>query len=102
MDGIFEKPGRPAEAQLTTARMLLAQFITQIEEFDGMNREQRRTPRGRDLSSRIVGLREGREKWQARVDELEPQAEAEREEHAALAREALSFLSQAMDEEGES
>lgn len=76
MDGIFEKPGRPADAQLGTARHLLAQFITQVEEFEGMNREQRRTPRGRDLSSRIDGLREGREKWQARVDELEKQIEA--------------------------
>lgn len=73
MDGVFDKPGRPAEAQLTTARMLLAQFIVQIEEYEAMNREQRRTPRGRDLSSRIVGLREGREKWQTRVDELEEQ-----------------------------
>lgn len=64
---------RTPEAQLTTARMLLAQFITQIEEFEGMNREQRRTPRGRDLSSRIGGLRDGRGKWAARVAELEAQ-----------------------------
>ncbi|GGD33230.1 hypothetical protein GCM10010915_12030 [Microbacterium faecale] len=75
MDGIFEKPGRPAEAQLSTARMLLAQFITQIDEFEDMNRQQRRTPRGRDLASRIYGLREGRAKWQARVVELEAQIE---------------------------
>lgn len=64
---------RAPEAQLTTARMLLAQFITQIEEFEGMNREQRRSPRGRDLSARIDGLREGREKWTARVADLEAQ-----------------------------
>lgn len=64
---------RTPEAQLTTARMLLAQFIVQIEEFEGMNREQRRTDRGRDLSSRIQGLRAGRKKWADRVAELEAQ-----------------------------
>lgn len=64
---------RTPDAQLTTARMLLAQFITQIEEFEDMNREQRRTDRGRDLSSRIDGLREGHAKWTATVAELEAQ-----------------------------
>lgn len=65
--------GRTSEAQLSTARMLLAQFIVQIEEFEGMKREQRRTARGRDLSSRIEGLRAGRKTWAARVAELEAQ-----------------------------
>lgn len=46
---------RPVKAQLTTARLLLA----------------RRTPRGRDLSARLDGLKEGREKWAKKVDELE-------------------------------
>lgn len=64
---------RTPEAQLATARMLLAQFIQQIEEFEGMNREQRRSIRGRDLSSRFQGLRAGRKKWAARVAELEAQ-----------------------------
>lgn len=64
---------RTPEAQLTTARMLLAQFIVQIEEFEGMNREQRRSPRGKDLTARIDGLRQGHATWMARVAELETQ-----------------------------
>ena len=51
--------------------MLLAQFIVQIEEFEAMNREERRSPRGRDLTRRIDGLREGRAEWEKRVAELE-------------------------------
>lgn len=62
---------RPVEAQLTTARLLLAQFIAQLDEYAAMNREARRTPRGRDLSARIDGLNEGHEKWAAKVAELE-------------------------------
>lgn len=64
---------RPLEAQLATARILLAQYAVQIDEYDGMNREQRRTPRGKDLSSRIVGLRAGLKKWTTRATELEAQ-----------------------------
>lgn len=62
---------RPVKAQLTTARLLLAQFIAQLDEYAAMNREARRTPRGRDLSARLRGLREGREKWAKTVTELE-------------------------------
>ena len=62
---------RPVTAQLTTARLLLAQFIAQLDEYAAMNREARRTPRGRDLSARLDGLKDGREKWAAKVDELE-------------------------------
>ena len=62
---------RPVKAQLTTARLLLAQFIAQLDEYAAMNREDRRTPRGRDLSARLDGLKEGREKWAKKVDELE-------------------------------
>ena len=62
---------RPVKAQLTTARLLLAQFIAQLDEYAAMNREARRTPRGRDLSARLDGLKEGREKWAKKVDELE-------------------------------
>ncbi|NYF29025.1 MULTISPECIES: hypothetical protein [unclassified Microbacterium] len=62
---------RPVKAQLTTARLLLAQFIAQLDEYAAMNREARRTPRGRDLSARLGGLKDGREKWAAKVDELE-------------------------------
>lgn len=64
-------PARPARAQLTTARVLLAQFNDQIAEFESMNREARRSPRGRDLTARIDGLRTGQAKWAARVTELE-------------------------------
>lgn len=63
--------GRPLEAQLATARMLLAQYAAQIDEYDGMNREQRRSDRGRDLSSRITGLRAGLKTWMTRAAELE-------------------------------
>lgn len=62
---------RPVTAQLTTARLLLAQFIAQLDEYAAMNREARRTPRSRDLSARLDGLKDGREKWAAKVDELE-------------------------------
>lgn len=62
---------RPVKAQLTTARLLLAQFIAQLDEYAAMNREARRTPRGLDLSARLDGLKEGREKWAKKVDELE-------------------------------
>lgn len=72
--------GRTATAQLLTARLLLAQFDAQLDEYDAMNRDARRgTPRGRDLSARLAGLRQGRAKWAARVRELEPLAEAEKE-----------------------
>jgi hypothetical protein len=62
---------RTVEAQLTTARVVLAQFRAQIAEFDGMNREDRRTERGRDLAARIEGLREGLATWEKRVAHLE-------------------------------
>ena len=62
---------RPVEAQLTTAKLLLAQFIAQLDEYAAMNREARRTPRGRDLSARLDGLKEGRETWAAKVEKLE-------------------------------
>lgn len=70
---------RTAKAQLLTARMILAQFITQIEEFEGMNREQRLTERGRDLTARIDGLRAGRSTWADRVTELEAELTPEPE-----------------------
>lgn len=68
---------RTATAQLATARYLLAQFITQLDEYDNLNREGRRTPRGRDLTSRLPGLRQGRATWTERVAYLEPLAAAE-------------------------
>lgn len=52
---------RTTEAQLTTARMLLAQFVMQIEEHDQTGAH----------ADRIDGLREGRATWQTRVNELE-------------------------------
>lgn len=58
--------GRTPEAQLRTARMLLAQFIVQIEEHE----EHEETGAHAD---RIDQLREGHAKWTARVAELEAQ-----------------------------
>ena len=73
---------RPLEAQLATARILLAQYAVQIDEYDGMNREKRRTERGKDLSSRITGLRAGVRKWTTRAAELEGQIAAAKEEQS--------------------
>lgn len=57
---------RTPEAQLTTARMLLAQFIVQIEEHEATGAH----------ADRIDGLREGRATWEKRVAELEAQVTA--------------------------
>lgn len=59
--------GRHPASQLTTAMLLVAQFEAQIAEHDTMTREQRRTPRGRDLTSRIDGLHQGLATWRHRV-----------------------------------
>lgn len=67
---------RSPQAQLTTARLLIAQFTAQITEYEAMNREQRRTPRGRDLTSRIDGLHQGLRTWETRAAELEAQINA--------------------------
>lgn len=72
---------RPLKAQLATARMLLAQFAVQVDEHDAMNREQKRSPRGKDLTSRIGGLREGLATWMTRAAELEAAIEAETSNH---------------------
>lgn len=56
---------------VATERPVKAQFIAQLDEYAAMNREARRTPRGRDLSARLDGLKEGREKWAKKVGELE-------------------------------
>lgn len=69
--------GRTATAQLTTARILIAQFEAQITEYETMNWEARRTPRGRDLAQRLPGLRDGLTTWRARAQKLEPLAAAE-------------------------
>jgi len=66
---------RPIENQLSTARYILAQFIAQIEEFENMNREQRRTERGQDLTARIDGLRTGRTTWEQRITDLQNEQE---------------------------
>lgn len=62
---------RSPQAQLSTARYLLAQFIAQLDEYEAMNRAQRRTPRGRDLTARLDGLRAGKAKWEARATKLQ-------------------------------
>jgi hypothetical protein len=73
-------PGKPEPrsfaARLTTARMLLALFIAQIDEFGAMDEEARRSERGRDLESRIDKLREGRAQWAKRVAKLEAQVKS--------------------------
>jgi len=69
--------GRPIKEQLSTARYILAQFIAQIEEFEGMNREQRRTERGQDLTARIDGLRTGRTTWEQRITDLQNEHDQE-------------------------
>ncbi len=68
---------RSAQAQLTTARLLLAQFDEQLAEWKHMPpNKRRRTARGRDLRARLDGLNAGREKWAARVADLEAQIAA--------------------------
>lgn len=69
---------RSVTAQLSTARWLLAQFEAQLNELAGMNREARRTARGRELVARRQGLKDGREKWAARANDLEARAGDER------------------------
>lgn len=62
---------RPLSAQLTTARLLLAQFELQIGEWERMGVKRRaRTARGRDLGARIQGLREGHANWTARAADI--------------------------------
>lgn len=61
---------RDLNRQLGTARLLVGKFVAQIEEHDAMSARDRFTEHGRDLTARIDGLREGREMWQKRVDEL--------------------------------
>ncbi len=56
--------------QLSTARLIVAQFQAQIDEFEGMNRASRRTPRGRDLAARMEGLRVGLRTWTQRVSDI--------------------------------
>jgi len=51
---------RSVEAQLSTARFLLAQFITQIDEFEATGAN----------ADRIDGLREGHATWLQRVTDL--------------------------------
>lgn len=69
---------RTPQAQLTTARLLLAQFEEQITEWRHMSpQRRRRTVRGKDLTARMDGLKAGRERWAARVAELEAQVATE-------------------------
>lgn len=63
---------RPLEAQLTTARVLLAQFTAQLDEWKHMPPSRRaRTARGKGLKRRLQGLREGHAAWTARAAALE-------------------------------
>lgn len=69
---------RPLIAQLTTARLLVAQFEEQIAEWDAMGAKRRtRSPRGRDLASRIDGLHEGLATWTQRAAGIEARIAAE-------------------------
>lgn len=63
---------RDAAKQLVTARMLVAMFETQLTEYDQMNDHDREHPdRGRDLTDRLPGLRQGHTQWTQRVQDLE-------------------------------
>lgn len=69
---------RSRKARLVTARLLLSQFDAQLAEWKHMAPAGRkRTVRGRDLASRLDGLKTGRETWAARVAELEALVTAE-------------------------
>ena len=69
---------RSVKAQLSTARLLLAQFDQQLAEWRHMSPARRkRTVRGRDLARRMDGLKAGREKWAARVADLEARTASE-------------------------
>lgn len=69
---------RTPKARLVTARLLLSQFDAQLAEWKHMAPARRkRTARGRDLASRLDGLKAGRAKWAARVAELEAQVAGE-------------------------
>ena len=71
---------RSAQAQLATARLLVAQFEAQIGEWESMGeKRRRRSVRGRDLSARIDGLRTGLAKWTQRAADLEARVAAEEE-----------------------
>ncbi|WP_336647537.1 hypothetical protein [Microbacterium sp. MMO-10] len=69
---------RSTLTQLTTARLILAQFKAQIGEWESMGeKRRRRSVRGRDLGARIGGLHKGHAKWTQRVADLEAKAAAE-------------------------
>ncbi|SFN66595.1 hypothetical protein [Mycetocola miduiensis] len=75
---------RSTESQLGTARMLLAMFDAQIASFDEHMKSTEAVKRKAikakkfdpTLLERIEGVREGREKWAARVEQLEKETEA--------------------------
>jgi hypothetical protein len=56
---------RSLKGQLFTAKFLLAQFITQIAEYEATGAN----------ADRIDGLREGKATWEQRVADLEGRAE---------------------------
>lgn len=65
-------PERDPAKQLVTARMLVAMFEAQLTEYDQMNDHDREhTDRGRDLTDRLPGLRQGHTQWTQRVQALE-------------------------------
>lgn len=69
---------RSLAAQLSTARYLIAMFEAQIEEHDAMGvKRRRRTVRGKDLSARIDGMREGHAKWVGIAADLEARIAAD-------------------------
>jgi len=69
---------RPLVAQLTTARLLLAQLGEQLAEWKHMAPKRRRTTaRGKDLARRLDGLKAGHTTWTERVADLEARIAAE-------------------------
>ncbi|MFF7681481.1 hypothetical protein ACFZA2_01880 [Microbacterium sp. NPDC007973] len=65
-------PERDPAKQLVTARMLVAMFESQLTEYADMSDHDREhTDRGRDLTERLPGLRQGHTQWVARAQALE-------------------------------
>lgn len=66
------QPERDPAKQLVTAKMLLALFEAQLTEYQDMSEHDREhTDRGRDLTERLPGLRQGHTQWVTRAQALE-------------------------------
>lgn len=69
---------RDPRRALLTASTLVALFENQLTEYARMSEAERRsTPRGRDLTDRLPGLRQGHDKWVRRRAALIEQIKTE-------------------------